>query len=224
MKIKDIPKEFRPRERLKLRGKENLSDVELLSIILKAGTKEKSVEDLSIELLNIYKLSDLKEIEINELTKIKGLGEVKAIELIASIELGKRIFMKKPTLLKKLTTPEDIYNETKYLFDNLKQEYFYSLYLNTKNELIEAKLLFVGTIDRSTIHPREIFKEAYKVSASYIIIIHNHPSNDVTPSKADDFITNSIVKIGKIQGIPVLDHIIVSSSNYYSYYDNNKII
>ena len=101
---------------------------------------------------------------------------------------------------------------------------FYSLYLKTKNELIEAKLLFVGTIDKSTIHPREIFKEAYKVSASYIIIIHNHPSNDVTPSKADDFITESIVKIGKIQGIPILDHLIVSSSNYYSYYDNNKII
>ena len=193
MKIKDIPKEFRPRERLKLKGKETLSDIELLSIILKSGTKKKSVEDISIE-------------------------------LIASIELGKRIFMKKPTKLKKLTTPEDIYNETKYLFDNLKQEYFYSLYLNTRNELIEAKLLFVGTIDRSTIHPREIFKEAYKVSASYIIVIHNHPSNDVTPSKADDYITNSIVKIGKIQGIPVLDHLIVSSNNYYSYYDNNKII
>ena len=127
MKIKDIPKEFRPRERLKLKGKEILSDIELLSIILKAGTKEKSVEDLSIELLNKYKLSDLKEIGINELIKIKGLGEVKAIELIASIELGKRIFMKKPTLLKKLTTPEEIYNETRYLFDNLKQEYFYSL-------------------------------------------------------------------------------------------------
>ena len=95
MKIKDIPIEFRPRERLKLKGKENLSDIELLSIILKTGTKEKSVEDLSIELLNKYKLSDLKEIDINELIKIKGLGEVKAIELIASIELGKRIFMKK---------------------------------------------------------------------------------------------------------------------------------
>ena len=109
MKIKDIPIEFRPRERLKLKGKENLSDIELLSIILKAGTKEKSVEDLSIELLNKYKLSDLKEIGINELIKIKGLGEVKAIELIASIELGKRIFMKKPTLLKKLIMKLNIY-------------------------------------------------------------------------------------------------------------------
>lgn len=223
MKIKDIKKEERPRERLLNYGKEYLSNNELLSIILSTGTKNKNVKDLSQELLNKYNLDDLKDIEVNNLIKINGIGKVKAITLIASIELGKRIYMKEPTINKKLKTPKEIYNETKYLFNNLKQEHFYCLYFNPKQELIGKKLLFKGTINNSTIHPREVFKEAYKLSAYSIICIHNHPSNDVTPSKADDYLTSTLVQIGKIQGIPVVDHIIVGDNNYYSYYDNKKI-
>ena len=223
MNIKNIPNYERPREKLKQLGKENISISELLSIIIKSGTTNKSVKDISIDLLNKYTLEDLKDLSIEDLTKFDGIGEVKAIEIIASIELGKRIYLHSPKVLTKLSSPEEIYNETKYLFFNKKQEYFYALYFNSKQELIKTKLLFIGTINQSTIHPREVFKEAYRVSAYSIVIMHNHPTGDITPSKADNYITRTITNIGKIQGIPVLDHIIVSDNNYFSYYDNGKL-
>ena len=222
-KIKEIPKKERPRERLKEVGVENLSDKELISIILKTGTKEKNASDLALELLNEYSLSDLKNITINNLIKIKGIGEVKAIELISSIELGKRIFLKEKTKKKELTSPKEIYEYTKYLFHNKKQEYFYALYFNSKQQLLSTKLLFIGTINQSITHPREVFKEAYLLSASSIICLHNHPSNDTTPSKADISFTKVLIEIGKIQNIPILDHIIVGDDNYYSFYEHNSL-
>ena len=128
--------------------------------------------------------------------------------------------MRQPNLYKKLTSPKEIFEETKYLFNNLKQEHFYCLYFNNNQELIGKKLLFIGTINRSVTHPREIFKEAYKLSATSIICIHNHPTNDVTPSKEDINFTNNIIEIGKIQKIPVLEHIIIGEDKFYSFYDN----
>lgn len=223
-KIKEIPERERPRERLKLVGCSNLTDKELLAIILKTGSKNKNVTDLAIEVLNNYNFNELREITIEELTKIKGIGEVKAIELLATIELGKRIFLKRTKQLKKLSTPKIIWEDSRYLFFNLKQEHFYCLYFNNKQELIERKLLFMGTINQSITHPREIFKEAYKISASSIICMHNHPSGDLTPSKADISFTNKLVKIGQIQGIPILDHLIVSENEYYSFYEHDNIL
>ena len=220
-KIKDIPELERPRERLKTVGASNLSDKELLAIILKTGTKDKSVNDLSLDILKEYNLEDLKDININMLTNIKGIGEVKSIELIASIELGRRIFLKRSDTKKRLVNAKEIFEDSKYLFNGLKQEQFYCLYFNNKQELIERKLLFMGTINGSITHPREVFKEAYKLSASSIVCMHNHPSNDIRPSREDIRFTESLVEIGKIQGIPVIDHIIVGDDNYYSFYDNN---
>ena len=219
-KIKDLPTSERPRERLKEVGVSNLSDKELLSIILKTGTKDKNVELVALDILNNYKLDDFKNITITDLIKIKGVGEVKAIELIASIELGKRIFLKEGKKLEKLDSPEIIWEYSKYLFTGLKQEHFYAFYFNNRNELITNKLLFIGTINQATIHPREIFKEAYKVSAYSIVVLHNHPSGYTTPSKEDIILTEELIKIGKIQGIPVLDHIIVGDNNYFSFYEN----
>lgn len=222
--IKEIPREERPRERLKEVGEKNLSDKELLSIILKTGTKNKNVNDLSIELLKNYSLEDLKNISIEDLIKIKGIGEVKAIELLATIELGKRIFLKEPKKLVKLQSAEEIWNYSKYLFNNVKQEYFYSFYFNSKQELIERKLLYMGTVNTSTTHTREIFKEAYKVSASSIVCLHNHPSNDTTPSQADIIFTERLMKTGTLQGIPVVDHIIVGDNSFYSFYEHKNIL
>lgn len=220
-KIKEIPLLERPRERLINVGKENLSDKELISIILKTGLKGKNVNDISLEILNNYKLSDLKEIRVNDLIKIKGIGKTKATELVAAIELGKRIFLKEENKKIKLDTPKLIWKDSKYLFTGKKQEHFYCYYFDTKQNLIERKLLFIGTSNSSTVHPREIFKEAYKLSASSIICIHNHPSNEATPSKEDIEFTKKIMETGKIQGIPVLDHIIVTESNFYSFYEHN---
>lgn len=223
-KMKELPTTERPRERLKEVGKENLTEKELLAIILKNGTREKSAIDLALDILTKYQLHELPEISIYNLSKIKGIGETKAIELIAAIEFGKRIFLKKNKPLKKLTSPKEIWEDSKYLFSNLKQECFYCFYFNNKQELLERKLLFMGTINQSITHPREIFKEAYRLSACSIICVHNHPSNDINPSREDIIFTEKLIKSGTIQGIPVLDHIIVGESSFYSFYEHkNKL-
>ena len=222
-KIKSIPIKLRPRERLKEVGVENLTDQELLAIILKTGTKDKNVLDLSLDILNKYNLFDLDNISWTNLKTIKGIGEVKAIELLASIELGKRIVLKPKQDSIKLTSSKEIYEAVKYLFHNKKQEYFYCLYFDNNNILISKKLLFVGTINKSITHPREVFKEAYLVSASYIICLHNHPSGNITPSKEDIKFTNSLISLGKIQGIPIIDHLIIGKNKYYSFYDNGDL-
>lgn len=225
IKMKDIPPAERPRERLLKYGVEYLSNEDLLAIILKSGTKDKSVKQLAIEVLKeVETLRNLSSITINKLISIKGIGLTKAIELISSIELGKRIYLAtKPLETKKMTNPKDIFNHIKYLFIDKKQEHFYCLYFDAKQKLIEKKLLFVGTINKSIVHPREVFKHAYLLSASSIICIHNHPSNDTSPSNADILLTDALVEIGKIQNIPILDHIIVGNDNYYSFIEHNKI-
>jgi DNA repair protein RadC len=223
-KIKDIPISERPRERLKEVGVNNLTDKEIIAIILKTGTKEKNVSDLSIELLKKYSLEEFRYLSINDLTNIKGIGEVKAIELLAAIELGKRIYLKESKKLKRLDNAKAIWEDSKYLFNGIKQEYFYCYYFNNKQELIERKLIFMGTINQSTTHTREVFKEAYKVSASTIVCLHNHPSNDIKPSKADIIFTESLMRTGTIQGIPVVDHIIVGDNSFYSFYEHKNIL
>ena len=210
-KIKDIPISERPRERLKEVGVNNLTDKEIIAIILKTGTKEKNVSDLSIELLKKYSLEEFRYLSINDLTNIKGIGEVKAIELLAAIELGKRIYLKESKKLKRLDNAKAIWEDSKYLFNGIKQ-------------LIERKLIFMGTINQSTTHTREVFKEAYKVSASTIVCLHNHPSNDIKPSKADIIFTESLMRTGTIQGIPVVDHIIVGDNSFYSFYEHKNIL
>lgn len=224
MKLKEMPQTERPREKLLKYGKENLSDSELLAIILKTGSKGENVCNLSLKILNqIKNLENLKNINLETLTNIKGVGLAKGIELLALTELSKRIYYKQTTTKKeKYNNPKTIYENNKYLFDNLKQEHFYCLYLNNNKQLIERKLLFMGTINKSVVHPREIFKEAYKLSASSIICIHNHPGGNKNPSLEDINLTKTLVKIGQINGIPVLDHLIVTEDDYYSFYETNK--
>ena len=219
MKIKDLPKEERPRERLINYGVSNISNEELIAIILKTGTKDRSVKELASEVLvRIKSLKDLDTININSFKDIIGLGYVKTIELMAAIELGKRIFYNRKEIKTNYDNSDAIYLDNRYLFNGKKQEYFYCLYLDNRNNLIERKLLFMGTINRSIVHPREIFKEAYLTSASKIVCIHNHPSGDVTPSVEDIRLTKSLIEIGKIQGITLTDHLIVSDNDYYSFY------
>ena len=226
MKLKEMPQTERPREKLLKYGKENLSDSELLAIILKTWSKGENVCNLSLKILNqIKNLENLKNINLETLTNIKGVGLAKGIELLALTELSKRIYYKQTTTKKeKYNNPKTIYENNKYLFDNLKQEHFYCLYLNNNKQLIERKLLFMGTINKSVVHPREIFKEAYKLSASSIICIHNHPGGNKNPSLEDINLTKTLVKIGQINGIPVLDHLIVTEDDYYSFYETNKEI
>ena len=221
--IKNMPTQERPRERFLKYGVENLSNSELLSIILNTGSKELSVIELSNKILeSINDISDLKNLTFNKLKNINGIGDVKAIKLLSSIELGKRVYYDKNMSKIKMNTSKKVFDYMKDELKGKKQEYFYALYLDTKKNLIEKKLLFIGTINKSIVHPREIFKYAYLLSASAIICVHNHPSGDTTPSKEDIILTNNLIEIGKIQGINVIDHIIIGN-DYYSFYENSTI-
>lgn len=223
--IKDIPKSERPRERLLKYGGEILSNNEILSIILKSGTKGEGVSELANKVLTkIENISNLKNINKEMLTSIKGIGPTKAIEVLAAIELGKRIFIKNEIETNTIyTNSKTIYNNNKSLFYDKKQEYFYCIYLDQKRKVIERKLLFMGTLNKSYVHPREIFKEAHLLSASAIICMHNHPSGDPTPSTDDIILTKSLLEIGRLQQIPILDHIIFGDNNYYSFYEESVI-
>lgn len=223
--IKQIPKEERPRERLIKYGAKNLSTEDLIAIILKTGTKDLSSKYLAGEVLKLVKdISDLRYLSLGKLINISGIGAVKAIELLAAIELGRRVYDERPLDNNlKCNSAEKIYKYFSSELKGLNQECFYCLYLDNHKKLIDKKLLFKGTLNKSLIHPREIFKEAYLSSAAGIICIHNHPSGNVIPSTEDINITNMLVKIGKLQGIPVIDHIIIGNNNYYSFYENNVL-
>lgn len=223
--LKDIPNQEKPRERLIKYGVNNLSTSDLIAIILKTGTKDCSVRTLSNNILTIVKdISDFKEISLNSLMSIHGVGKVKGLELIAAIELGRRVYCEKNIDSKiNLNNPQAIYDYFKYLINDSKQEYFYCIYLDNKKKLIDKRLLFLGTINMSVVHPREVFKYAYLCSASSIICIHNHPSGNSNPSIEDINITSVLVEISHIQGIKIIDHIIIGEDEYYSFYENKKI-
>ena len=222
-KIKDIPFTERPREKGILYGVCNLSNEELISIILKTGTKDYSVKELSSKVLSSVKnINDLRNVTLNHLTSINGIGEVKAIELLSALELGKRVYYVKNKEKVKLNNTKKVYEFFKDLFINETQENFYAVYLDTKSNLISYKLLFKGTLNSSCVHPREIFKYAFLESAYSIIVIHNHPSGDTTPSLEDEKLTNMLFEIGKIIAIPVVDHVIISSDSYFSFYEYYK--
>jgi len=217
MLIKDIPNNERPRERLIKYGVDKLSNEELLSIILSSGVRNKSCKELSLDIISEFdSINNLKNLNIKSLSSIKGIGISKASIILASIEFGRRVYSDNNIDIK-LNSSEDVYNYIKNDLIGKKQEYFYALYLDNKNKLIDKKLLFIGTVNRSIVHPREIFKYAYLYSASSIIIVHNHPSGDVTPSKEDKILTESIMELGNINKIPLIDHIIVGKDNYYSF-------
>jgi len=224
-KLKNLVEEERPRERLIKYGKENISNEDLISIILKTGTKDISVKDLAINILSkINNISDLQNLTLPKLKKIKGIGTVKALELISAIELGKRVYHSNNKSSKKIKTSLDAFNIMKNKFINKVKEHFYVIYLDTKSNILDIKLLFIGNISSCIIDIGEIFKHAYLLSASSFICVHNHPSGDVKPSKNDDVNTLKIIKTGKLQNILLKDHIIISKDKYYSYYENSNFM
>ena len=223
-KIKDLPMDERPREKLLKYGKESLSNEELIAIILKTGTKKFSVKDISIELVKSFNdLRDLNTVSVKDLTKINGIKEVKAVTLIAAVELGKRVCSYLEDDKLKIKTAEDIYNYFKPKIIGLKQEKLIAVFLNTKNEMICYKTIFIGTQNKSVTHPREIFNEAIKNSAIKIILMHNHPTNDTTPSNEDILFTENICEVGQILKIPVVDHIIIGEKGYFSFFDHHML-
>ena len=225
MLIKDLPECEKPRERMLEYGVENLSNVDLLSIILRNGVKDISVKEVAINILNnVESINDLSSLGVRELSNIKGVGPVKAITLLESIELGKRVSIKEAKANMSLSNKEKIHEVFKKFFINENQEKFLAIFLDNKKCLINYKILFIGTNNASIAHPREVFMEAIKANASAVVVMHNHPSGNVLPSEEDKNITEKLVQSGHMLGIPLLDHIITNGEEYYSFYDEFKAI
>jgi DNA repair protein RadC len=215
--IRDVPKDARPRERLLSSGPESLADHELLAILLRTGTKEESVLQLAHRLLKHFEgLRLLKDATIEEITSIKGIGTTKAVQILAAIELGRRISRLSYNERYVIRSPED---GAKYVMEDMRflsQEHFVAIYLNTKNQVIHRKTVFIGSLNASIVHPREVFKEAIKRSAASIICVHNHPSGDPTPSREDIDVTKRLAECGRIVGIELLDHLIIGDQKFVS--------
>ena len=221
MILKEIPTFERPREKVVNQGVSYLSNSELLAIILRTGTKEQNVIRLSEEIL--YKLTsvkDLSSLTISELTKIKGIGITKAVTILACVELGIRITSSVNKEIN-IKSGKNVYDHMKKYFINTKEEHLYGIYLNAKGNIISTEELSKGTINSTLIDPDIIFKWYYKLSASAVILVHNHPSGDPTPSIPDMKKTEELIKKAKVLNINILDHIIIGN-DYYSMREHDK--
>lgn len=223
MNVKSLPLDQRPREKLIKNGPKSLSDSELLAIILRVGNKKENVVKVSNRIFNKYNIKSLSRLGISSLKKEFGIGDAKACQIIACFELGrrvvkykkdKRISIRKAKDLAKILIPE---------MGSLKKEHFKGLFLDSRNKIIKEETIFIGSLNESVIHPREIFQIALEENAASLILAHNHPSGDSKPSEEDIEITKQIINAGKILGIPVLDHLIIAHDKYFSFREKGLI-
>jgi len=221
--MKLIPLKDRPREKILTKGSAALGDSELLAILLSSGNKEKGVLELSNEILNKYDLEKLSSLNISSLQKISGIGLAKACQICSCFELGRRASLNNNGESLQIKTSKDAISLLAPKMKVLKSENFVCLYLNSRKKLIKEKTIFVGTLNESVVHPREIFKQALDEGAAAIILAHNHPSGDPTPSKEDIEITKELISAGEILGIRVLDHVIIGNEGSWSMADSNSI-
>lgn len=217
--VRDLPLEERPREKLLAYGPGALSNAELLAILLRSGTRKKSVLRIAEEILARIKeqgLVGIVHISVAELAKIDGVGSVKAATLQAAIELARRLAVQQSAKIQMITGPEDVarYAMPHYRFE--QKEHFAVLLLNTKNHVISMPEVSVGSLSASVVHPREVFRAAIDHAAAAMILLHNHPSGDPTPSREDIAVTERLVKAGKIMDIPVLDHVVLGRDRFIS--------
>lgn len=211
-KLSDIPDIDKPREKLATRGVQSLSSHELLMVLLGSGLPGRDVAALAADILKVIE-TEKEDITLDKLTKIQGVGKAKAGQILSAFELAKRYLIKED---KKIRNTSDILALVQDIRDK-KQEHFITITLTGASSLIEKREVFKGTIHFSVVHPREIFADAISDRAAGIIFVHNHPADDAQPSKADIKLTNQLCDAAKLLGIQVVDHIIVTKHNYYSF-------
>jgi len=218
--IRDLARVERPREKLIQYGPARLSNKELLAIILRTGGKNESVIELSGRVIRNCKAENLPSVSYAEIRKIPGIGPAKACEILACFELGRRLLKGKVSSL--FLKPEDVWKELKDIRE-LKKEHFVIFYLDSRNQEIKREIISVGSLNASLVHPREVFEPAVKNLAAQVILAHNHPSGNPEPSRDDLEINRRLVEAGKILGIEVIDHIIVTATGYLSFKEKNLI-
>jgi DNA repair protein RadC len=217
IKLRDLPDEDRPRERMLRNGPQSLSNAELIAILLITGTANESAVNLAHRVLKeAGGLRNLVEMSVDQLTSIKGIGKAKAVQIKAGIELGRRLAASTLDPQEAIRSPQDA---ARYIMEDLRylpKEHFVCLFLNTKNQVIGKETLSIGSLNASIVHPREVFHAAIKRSCASIICVHNHPSGDPTPSPEDVQITRRLVEVGELVGIDVLDHLIIGDEKFVS--------
>lgn len=219
--LKEMTEMEKPREKLLRLGPNALADYELLAIILRTGTKNKSVINLAIDILNqLNSINDLNNITIEELLKFEGIGRTKAIEILSIIEFSKRIttYQKNKKFIKSTL---DSYNYLKGKLSHLEQEHFVAIFLSPINEIITDKTISIGTTTSTIANHKDVIKWALKYSAHAIIIAHNHPTGNVIPSKQDIDFTMNLQEACKIVDILLIDHLIIGKNNYFSFKDKS---
>ena len=214
MKIKDLPKIERPREKLEKYGPERLSNSELLAILLRTGSEGVNVVQLSNKVLKKFSGDGLLKASLTELKNTFGLGAAKACEIVACFELSRRLLQQKQSTL--LLSPKDVWDELKDVRDT-KKEHFVIFFLDTKSQEIKREIISVGSLNANLVHPREVFEPAVRYLAAQVVVAHNHPTGDPSPSPEDSEITRQLVAAGKILGIELKDHVIVSKGNFFSF-------
>ncbi|AFM01999.1 MULTISPECIES: DNA repair protein RadC [Desulfitobacterium] len=216
-RLKDLPEELLPRERLFQYGPDALSNREILAILLRTGVKGENVLDFAERLLTeTGGLSGLARLTVHELTRYRGMGTAKAAELKAALELGRRSVSSDPMVRPVINSPQDIAYLVMEEMRYLDREHFRVVSLSTKNHVLGISSISVGSLNSSLVHPRECFKEAIRRNSNAIILLHNHPSGDPTPSREDIDVTRRLSDGGQILGIEVLDHVIIGDNRYIS--------
>jgi DNA repair protein RadC len=217
MKITNLEIDKRPRERLSLYGVKTLNNTELIAIILGKGTKDLNAIELAQNILKKHRLRDFNNISAKELMQSRGIGYSKSCAIIAAVELGKRCQRFNPLAIKKISTPKDAFNVLKDDLSQETQEKTICLFLNSRDMLIEKKTIFIGTIDKQLVSPRDIAKEALQVGATKVILAHNHPSEELSPSSHDQKATERIKAALNHFDIDLIDHLIISGNNFFSF-------
>jgi DNA repair protein RadC len=223
MKLKDISPENRPLERLLSSGPQSLSNAELLALIIKTGTKKSNVLNISYNILSRFDIKKLSNLTINELTKIEGIGKTKAAQILSIAELSKRINFRTDVSNYKIYQPKDVYECLRYDFDNKSQEKLIALYINQKNEVISKKTISIGTDDQTLIPIKEITTYALKEQAKGVIITHNHPSGDPSPSSEDKYATKNLKTSLKLLELQLIDHVIFGKNSFFSFKEKQLI-
>ncbi|MBR5163671.1 MAG: DNA repair protein RadC [Schwartzia sp.] len=222
--VRDLPKEDRPREKLIRRGASALSDTELLAILLRTGTPSVSVLHLAEEVLAKYRdkgLVAIMNMPPQEIATVHGVGLAKAATIVAAVELGRRLSTRAAQKTEKIEGPEDAARYVTPMLRHEQKEHFLVMLLDVRNRVIATSTISVGGLTSSIAHPREVFQEAIRHSAAALILVHNHPSGDPSPSREDIQLTKQMMKAGEIMGIPVLDHIILANDDFISLKEAN---
>ncbi|HEX7714338.1 MAG TPA: DNA repair protein RadC [Bacillota bacterium] len=223
--IKDLPLEERPRERLIQFGAENLAASELIAILLRTGTADRTALNLAEELLGRFKdLRGLCRASLTEICESPGIGIAKAVQIKAAFELGRRVMTQSPVTQPSIRMPRDIYELLKGSFQDLDREHFKVIHLNIRNQVLKVETTAIGILSSSPVHPREVFKEAIRMSSAAVILTHNHPSGDPTPSQDDLALTSRLRNAGELLGIPVIDHVIFGDTRYVSLKERGQLV